>query len=474
MSDTLKGKTIKGVLWSGIERFSTAGINFIIGLIIARILSPKEYGIIAMLAIFMSISQTVIDSGFSNALTRKNDRTEADYSTTFYFNIVVGLVMYAILFLGAPLIADFYNMPLLETITKVVGTNLIWMSLSIVQQSILTIKVDFKTQMWVSLCASIISGIIGILMAYYGYGVWALVGQMVSVQVLRTIALWIVAKWRPTTSFSPQSFRYLFGYGSKLLIAGLLETTYRNLYSIVIGKYFSANTLGIYNRGEQFASYAASNITGVIQRVTFPVLSKIQDDKILLNCAFTKLLRTTCYLVFPVMTYLCVAAEPLVKTILTDKWIECVPVIQILCLSYMWYPIHILNLNILQISGRSDLFLRIEIVKKIVGATILVATLPFGIIIMCWGRVVYCYIELFINMYYTNNIIGLTFWKQLKLTIPFLLYCIAISLAAYLVKILTNNDILIIAVNFAIIGVMWLTVVSRIERIDLKELINKH
>lgn len=217
MSDSLKEKTIKGVVWSGLERFSTAGVNFIIGLIIARILSPDEYGIIAMLAIFMAISQSIIDSGFSNALIRKNDRKEIDFSTTLYFNVVISTLIYGILYLISPFIASFYGIQELESIIKVVGTTLIWGALSIVQQSILTINVDFKTQMIVSLFAAILSGIIGIIMAMSGYGVWALVGQMVTVSIFRTIALWLVAKWRPITGFSKESFKNLFGYGLSLI-----------------------------------------------------------------------------------------------------------------------------------------------------------------------------------------------------------------------------------------------------------------
>ena len=241
-SASLKKKTVKGVLWSGIERFSTAGVNFIIGLIIARLLSPDEYGIIAMLSIFMAISQSVIDSGFSNALIRKQDRKEIDYSTAFIFNVAVGIIMYLCLYIASPYIAAFYQLPILENVTKVVGITLILGAFSIVQQSILTIKVDFRTQMWISLIAAVISGSVGIIMALHGFSVWALVWQMITVSLLRSVLLWVVVKWKPKTGFSKDSFRYLFGYGSKLLAAGLLETVYRNLYSIIIGKFYQAKS----------------------------------------------------------------------------------------------------------------------------------------------------------------------------------------------------------------------------------------
>ena len=314
-------------------------------------------------------------------------------------------------------------------------------------------------------------GLINKVLYYFGVvdGVWALVGQMVTVSIFRTIALWLVAKWRPITGFSKESFKNLFGYGSKILMAGILETIYRNLYSIIIGKYYQANALGLYHRGEQFASYAASNITGVIQRVTFPVMSSLQDDTEMLNKAFIKTLRTTCFFVFPIMTYLFMVSEPLVKLILTDKWIGCVPIIQILCISYMWYTVHILNLNILQVSGSSDLFFKIEVIKKIIGLAILFGSLPFGIIIMCWGRVLYCGLELFINMYYTNHIVKTSCIQQLRHTIPFLLYCIVITIAAALFQPYISSDILKLFINFIFIVLVWLLVVQRIENLYIRD-----
>lgn len=472
MSISLKEKTLKGVVWSGIERFATAGVNFIISLVIARMLSPNEYGIIAMLGIFMAISQSIIDSGFSNALIRKNDRTEIDFSTTLYFNIVVSLFMYGVLFFLSPFIAIFYRVPELEKITKVVGTTLIWGALSIVQQSILTIKVDFKTLMKVSLFAAIISGCVGIIMAEVGFGVWALVGQMLSVSIVRTIALWIVAKWRPKTGFSIKSFKNLFGYGSKLLIAGIIETIYRNLYSIIIGKFYQVEKLGLYYRGDLFASYASSNITGVIQRVTFPIMAEIQDDRERLSSVFLKTLRSVCFFVFPVMTFIMISAEPLVKLVLTDKWINCVPIMQILCISYMWYPVHILNLNVLQVLGRSDLFFKIEIIKKIIGLLILLGTLPFGIIIMCWGRVLYCGIELFINMYYTNRIVNMEYLEQLRCTLPFMLYSIIIVIVSLFLHQYIPNDVLTLLIDSALIVVFWLLIVQKIERLTFSSILS--
>lgn len=470
MSESLKKKTIKGVVWSSLERFSTAGINFIIGLIIARLLSPKEYGIIAMLSIFMAISQSIIDSGFSNALVRKLDRSESDYSTSFYFNVILGFIMYGVLFFSAPLIAQFYNTPELESITKIVGITLVLGSCAIVQQAILTIKVDFKTQMKISLISAILSGLIGIIMAFNDYGVWALVGQMVSVAFFRTLLLWTIVKWIPKSGFSKHSFQHLFGYGSKLLFAGILETIYRNLYTIIIGKFFQSNALGLYSRGEQIASYPSNNITGVIQRVTFPILSQIQNDETQLKNAFTQIIKTTCFIVFPLMMFLIIVAKPLVLIILTEKWIGCVEIIQILSISFMWYPVHILNLNVLQIAGRSDLFLKIEFIKKIIGLIVLFATIPFGIIMMCWGRVLYCFIELFINMYYTNRIIGSTYLQQLRQQIPMFVSALIMGgLSLWTISYIQNNWLKII-VALIQCSFFWLCIVKKHEKITFKQL----
>ena len=271
---SLKQKTLSGVLWSCVERFSVQGIQFVIMVIMARILLPSDYGMIGMLAIFIAIAQTLIDSGFSNALIQKKDRSEIDYSTVFYFNIAVGIVLYFILFFSSPLIARFYNTPELTGLTRVLALNLFINSLAVVQRAILSIKIDFKTQAKASFSAAIISGIVGIVMAYTGFGVWSLAVQTVLNAFVNTVLLWIFSKWIPLKVFSFESFKKLFTFGSKLLASGLLDTIYRNIYTIVIGKKFASTDLGYFTRADQFAQFPSSNLTGIIQRVTFPVLSE--------------------------------------------------------------------------------------------------------------------------------------------------------------------------------------------------------
>ena len=280
MSDSLKNKTVKGTVWSTLERFSVQGIQFVVMVIMARILTPEDYGLVGMLAIFIAVSQSLIDSGFSQALIRKQDRSEIDNSTVFYFNIGVGIILYFLLYFTAPLIAKFYDEPQLIPITRVVGLSLVFNSLVVVQRALLTIKLDFKTQAKASFIGVIVSGALGIGMSYSGFGVWAIVWLQISNLFIIAILLWILSSWKPLWAYSWKSFKELFSFGSKMLASGLLDTIFRNLYLIVIGKFFNASDLGYYTRAHQFTDFASSNITGIFQRVTYPILCTIQND----NC----------------------------------------------------------------------------------------------------------------------------------------------------------------------------------------------
>ena len=418
MADNLKQKTQKGLAWSMIERFATQGVQFLFSIILARLLSPNDYGIIAMPLVFLAIAQCFIDSGFSTALIRKPQLSDEDLSTAFYFNIGVGIICYLVLFCTSPLIADFYKTPILDKLLKVTALATLFNPLCAVQQAILTKEINFKTQAVVSLSGAFFSGIIGLVFAYNGFGVWALVFQQVGGYLIRTILLWILCKWMPKLLWSWESFHYLWGFGSKMLGSGLLETIYNNIYPIVIGKYFSAQDLGNYTRAQQFSALPSSNVTGVLQRVTFPVLSYIQneDDRLAIN--YRKILKLSAFLIFPMMLMLSAIADPLIRVLLTDKWRGCVILLQIICLQMMWYPIHAINLNLLTVKGRSDLFLRLEIFKKIVGVSILCVSIPNGIIWMVRGGVLSSLIALIINTYYTGKLIKVGFFVQMKDLIP--------------------------------------------------------
>lgn len=424
---SLKDKTVKGVIWSSIDRFSAQGIQFVFSILIARLLLPEDYGVIAMLGIFMAVSQTFIDSGFGSALIRKIDRTETDFSTVFYFNIAVASVFYAILFFSAPAIANFYETPLLESVTKVVALNLIINSLSGIHNAKLSIAIDFKSRAKISIITTLLTGAVGLWMAYAGYGVWALVVQNLFSSVLRTVMLWIIVKWHPKLVFSWKSFKELFSFGSKLLASGLLDTLYNNIYTLVIGKVFSPSTLGLYSKANSLAEFPSSNITGVLQGVTFPVLSTIQNEEERLADAYKRFLRLSAFVVFPLMVGLSAVANPFIRLVLTDKWEGAIILLQIICFALMWYPIHAINLNILQVKGRSDYFLKLEIIKKIQGVLVLVVTVPMGIVAMCYGKVVSSLISLIWNTHYTKKLINYGYFAQMKDLLPVLIHSLVMG-----------------------------------------------
>ena len=388
-----------------------------------------------MLSIFLAIAQTFVDSGFSNALIQKKDRTEVDFSTIFYFNIFIAFVAYGVLFVSAPSIASFYKEPALTTVTRWVGLSLILNGLSVVQRAKLTVRVDFRTQAKASLVAVIISGLIGVLLAYQGYGVWALVFQTLSSSFLNTLLLWTFAKWLPLWCFSWVSFKSLFSFGSKLLLSGLLHTIYINLYSLVIGRRYSAMDVGFYNRSYQLAGFPSINIVGIITRAIYPLQCEMQDDDERLNASFIQYLRMSCYIIFPLMTVLGVLAEPLVRLLLTDKWLPSAELLSILCFAYMWYPVMVINNQILNVKGRSDYFLRAEIIKKVVAIGILCATLPFGVRVLCWGIVLYNFLDMGIIIYYSRKVISTGYREQVRNIIPLFLLSWGMGISIYLCQL---------------------------------------
>ena len=379
MTDSLRHKTIHGVGWSFIDNISSSGITFLVGLVLARLLTPEEYGIMAIIAIFIAVSNSIIDSGFSNALIRKTRIERIDYSTVFYFNLTVSILIYVLLYLAAPVISVFFKEPVLVEVIRIIGLVLIINALAIIPRTRFVRDVDFKTQTKVSLISSISSGVIGIGMALGGMGVWSLVGQQISRQFLNTLFLWVYSKWHPVWEFSMKSFKELFGFGSKLLLSGLLDTIYKNIYYIIIGRFYTSAQLGQYTRAEQFNMIFSSNLTSVVQRVSYPVLSSIQEEPERLREAYRKVIKITMLITFACMLGLAAVAKPLILILIGEKWLPAVYFLQIICFSGMLYPLHAINLNILQVKGRSDLFLKLEIIKKIIAMGPMVVGIVYGI-----------------------------------------------------------------------------------------------
>lgn len=455
----LKDKAISGVKWNAIGRFSTQGVNFVIGLILARLLSPSDYGVVGMVGIFFAIAQTFIDSGFGSALIRKNDCTDTDYSTAFYFNILVGLVCCILLCIASPFIADFFNTPILKDLIKVMSLNMLIGSFAIVHGTKLTHAVDFKSQSIVNLLTAVLSGSMGIFMAYKGFGVWSLVFQQLIATILRVLFLYIATKWVPKREFSKDSFKYLFNFGSKILTASLLHTIYANMTTMIIGKFYSAKDLGYYSRGESLATYPSTNITGILQSVTYPVLSKIQEDDEHLIQSYRKLISMTSLVIFFGMFLLAALAKPLIVTLLTDKWLDAVIYLQIFCFAYMFDHICALNLNILYVKGYSNLVLKLEVIKKAISISMIIAAVPFGVMAICIARALYTQIAVVINTYYTGKLFGLGYVKQVKDFSKYLVFSVIAVIPAFLLTYLNISGIvqlLLGGVSAAILYILFL------------------
>ena len=415
---SVASKSIHGIVWSAIERFSLQGIQFLIGVILARLLSPSDFGMIGMLSIFLCVSQTFIDCGFSNALIRQKNSTAKDFGTAFLVNMSISLVAFGALFSVAPFVADFYQMPELKGVMRAVSITLIINALFTVHKVRLTRNVDFKTQSKASFFAALVSGVLGIVLAYNGFGVWSLVYQTICNSMLNLILLTILLKWFPTPIFDKASFKDLFGFGSKIFVASIISSIYSNLYNIVIGKQFSASNLGYYTRADSLAGLPSQNIAGILSRVTYPILSQLQDDTDRLKSIYIKYLQIACFVIFPLMLGLSALAQPFVILLLGEKWLPSILLLQILCFGMMLDPICNINLNLLYVKGRSDLVLKLEVVKKTIAVTILVVSLPFGLEGLCLGRACYGVVATMLNMTYTKRFIDLSMWGQAKIILP--------------------------------------------------------
>lgn len=416
--NSLKRQTINGVAWSAVERFSVQGTQFVLSIILARLVAPAEYGLIAMLAIFIAIAQCFVDSGFSNALIQKKDRNNVDISTIFYFNIVVSLGIYGILFLLAPYIADFYRVPVLVVICRILGLDVILNSFALAQRTILQINVDFKRLTGISFISVIVSGLLGVFFAWKGMGVWALLIQRVVNTFLQTLLLWITSSWRPLCVFSKESFKGLFSFGSKLLLGGLLHNIFMNLYPLIIGRYFTPINVGFFNRAQQFAAFPSNTIVGIVTRVSYPLLCKMQDDITHMEDAQLRMIRSIALVVFPLMTGFAILAEPIIRVLLTDEWLPAAPMLSILCLSYMWYPVMQQNWQLLNVRGRSDLALKAEFIKKIVALILLFGSIPFGIKAVCISLVIYSFCDMFIILMFVRKITSIGFRAEGKALLP--------------------------------------------------------
>ena len=441
--ESLKNKTIKGVGWSAADALLGQGVTFIVGLVLARLLSPDEYGLIGICLIFTTVLNGIVDSGFSNALIRKKDVTDEDYNTMFTTNMAISIVLYVLLFVSAPFVSDFFHRVELTALVRVTGLILFLNALSITQVTILTKNIDFKTKTKASLVSAIISGVIGIY----------------------TLCLWVLSKWWPKFTFYKDSFKYMWGFGWKLLASGILNNVWNQLYQVVIGRCYTSSTLGHYTRANEYASIFSSNLTLIVQRVSYPVLAEIQDDKERMVQGYRKVIKITMFVTAVCMISLGAVSEPLIYTLIGTKWHEAATYLPLICISMSLYPLHAINLNILQVLGRSDIFLYLEILKKIVGIVPIVIGIFCGIYYMLLASILTGVISLYLNTWYTGKTLNYSFWKQLRDITPSYFTALVIALAVYFLKYLSlpYYEVLMLQI---IVGIVACITISEIFKFD--------
>lgn len=444
---TLREKTITGFKWSFLDNAWKTGGQFIIGIILTRLLTPEDFGLIGMITIFIVIGQSLTNSGFGQALIQKKNADNVDFSTVYYFNIIASLSIYFILYFTAPLIADFYNQPQLVLLIKVICLSFVIDALGRIHIVHLEKNLDFKSQSIIGGISVLIAGIISITMAYTGYGVWALVAHTVIKSIITTILFWWVSKWRPLLAFSKKSLKSLFMFGSKILVAGLMQSIFQNIYFLIIGRVFSAQSLGYFTRATQFKDLPIITLTSMIQKVTFPVFSEIQDDDEKLISGYTKAIRMLSLIVLPLMGIIIIASEPLIDIVLGDKWLPVVPYLNLMA-AYGWmYIIYVMNHQIITVKGRSDYYLHIKIIDKILIILSILVTYKYGIMAMIYGNLVVTILTYYIGNIYLNKVIDLKLIYQIKHIFPFFLSASLLVITGITLSRFIVNDFLYLLVS---------------------------
>lgn len=429
-----KSKIISGLLWKLLERSGTQGIQFIVQIVLARLLLPSDYGMIAIVSIFIILATVFVQNGFNTALIQKKKVSDTDYSSVFYLSFVVAGLLYALLYFIAPLIARFYDQPQLVPVLRVLSLTLFFGAFNSIQNAVIARAMQFKKLFFSSLGAIVISGGVGIVIAYKGYGVWALVAQQITNQLLITIILWATVSWRPKLLFSLSRVKGLFSFGWKLLVSSLIDRLYMNIRSLIIGKIYNTAMLGFYNRGKQFPELLVHNVNGSIQSVLLPALSQHQDNKKRVKEMVRRSISMSCFVITPVMFGLAAVAQPLVTILLTEKWLPVVPFLQIFCVAYIFWPIHTTNLQAINALGRSDIYLKLEIIKKIIGIVILLVTIPLGVYAIAVGMLLSGVIGMFINAYPNKKLLDYRYREMLKDIMPSFLLSAVMGCVVYSIQ----------------------------------------
>ncbi len=465
-TDNIKTKTVNGLFWSAVDGFASQGVQFLVGIILARLLTPNEFGLIGMLTIFIALSQSFIDSGFSNALIRKQNCTQIDYSTVFHFSFVISIIVYLILFLFSSSIALFFKEPQLEILLNVLGLGIIFNAIGSIHRTILIKDINFKLQTRVSIVASTLSGIIAVTMAYNDFGVWSLVALTLFRFGFTSLFLWVWGKWMPSFVFSRESFRQLFSFGSKLLISGLIFTASRNVYYLIIGKYFSAIDLGYFTRAEQFQALPSQQLTGIFGRVTYPILSTMQNDVYKLKNAYRQIIKSTMLVVFVLMLGLAAVAKPMILALIGSQWLPSVIYLQMLCFVGMLYPLHAINLNMLQVLGRSDMFLKLEVLKTIFAIPVIFIGVIYGIKAMIFGMFVHSVIAYYFNSYWSGKSLDYSSFDQIKDIVPSFLLAIVVATIVYTIGEKLELSYNLILVTQLIVGASLTIILSEVFKLE--------
>jgi teichuronic acid exporter len=477
----IKNQAISGIIWTISQQFSVQVINFAVQIILARLLLPEAFGLIAMLQVFIAIGQNLIDSGMTSSLIRTENPDQKDYSTVFIINILVSVVIYFILFFLAPYIALFYNTPLLKPVLRVFSISFLMQALVNVQTTRLTKNLKFKLQMLMQVPSVIIGGVVGLILAYMHFGVWSLVYMNLTRSFVFMIQHWFYADWIPTLNIDREKLKYHFGFGYKLTLSGLLDVIYNNSYNLIIGRIFSPAVLGYYNQADSLRMFPVNNISIALNKVTFPIFASIKDDNLKLKRTYKRLMIQILFWIIPIMLSLIVIAKPLFVFVIGVKWLPAVPYFRLLCVAAIVYPLHIYNLNIINVKGRSDLFFKIEIIKKVVGTVIILLAISFGMIGLLISQILLSFIAVYINTLYSGRMINYPLKEQLKDVFPmFLIGLITISLSWYLYSWLVENYLLQDLTLILLLGGVYFTIylsISYFSKIpalkDFIELISK-
>lgn len=463
--DIDKNTTVKNFIWRFAERCGAQLVTFVVSIVLARILSPDDYGTVALVTVFTTILQVFVDSGLGTALIQKKNADDLDFSSVFYFNFVVCLVLYAGMFFAAPIIASFYNDLTLIPIIRVISLTIVISGIKGIQQSFVSRNMLFKRFFFSTLGGTIFSAILGVAMAYAGCGVWAIVAQQLSNTAIDTLILWLTVKWRPKKMFSWERLKTLFSFGWKLLISSLLDTVYSNLRSLVIGKMYSPSDLAYYNQGDKLPSTVITNINTSIASVLLPTLASKQDDRKQLKNMTRRAIKTSTYIIAPLMMGLAFCAPPIVRLILTEKWVPCVPYLRIFCITYMFYPIHTANLNAINAMGRSDYFLKLEIAKKVIGMILLLVTMRISVMAMAYSLLVSMVTSMVINSWPNKKLLKYSFKEQIIDILPDIFIAIFMGVVVSIIYIFNLSDVMTLAIQIplGVIVYIGLSIIFKIE-----------